>query len=170
MTPTQLSEQRGILTLAHNTYEKNLYSHAFFKISDRLICQDLVQNTFTKTWLYLMRGGKINSMKAFLYHILNCLIVDEYRKRKTESLDLLLDNGFEPSSHSHNTFINFLDGKMAINLISRLPKKYKMIMQMKYVKEMTLEEISQSTGQTRNSVAVQNHRGIEMLKVLYHRV
>lgn len=43
-----------------------------------------------------MKGGKIDAMKAFLYHILNNLIVDEYRKRKTVSLDLLLEKGFDP--------------------------------------------------------------------------
>lgn len=32
-------------------------------------------------------------MKAFPYHVLNNLIVDEYRKRKTASLDDLLEKG-----------------------------------------------------------------------------
>src|SRR3989344_4731363 len=86
-----------ILTNAHDEYEADLNKRAFFKVSDHMLGEDLVQNTFLKTWVYLVKGGKIDSMKAFLYHILNNLIIDEYRKHKTNSLDALIEKGFEPS-------------------------------------------------------------------------
>ena len=96
MTPLQEKEQRIILGQAHDEFEKGLNTRAFFKVSDHAIGEDLVQETFMKTWSYLVKGGKIDVMKAFLYHVLNNLIVDEYRKRKTTSLDVLLEKGFEP--------------------------------------------------------------------------
>src|SRR3990167_2535302 len=86
-----------IMRAAHHDFEKGLNTRAFFKVNDRTISEDLVQDTFMKTWKYLVRGGKIDLMKAFLYHVLNDLIVDEYRKKKTTSLDALQEKGFEPS-------------------------------------------------------------------------
>lgn len=89
MTPKQNVQRQKTLTVAHHDYEKGLKARAFFKVRNHEIGEDLVQETFMKTWIYLVRGGKIDVMKAFLYHILNHLIVDEYRKHKTTSLDVL---------------------------------------------------------------------------------
>ena len=41
----------------------------------------------------VVKNGKIDIMKAFLYHVLNRLIIDEYRKHKTVSLDSIMENG-----------------------------------------------------------------------------
>ena len=90
MNSRQETKQRRIFTTAHHDYEGKLNSYAFFKVHNKTISDDLVQDTFIKTWKYLVRGGKIEMMKSFLYHILNNLIIDEYRKKKTVSLDNLL--------------------------------------------------------------------------------
>ncbi len=132
-----------------------------------MLSEDLVQNTFLKTWVYLVRGGKIDLMKAFLNHVLNGLIIDEYRKKKPVSLDILLSSGFEPSTNDVNRLIDVSDGREAFLLIGRLPKKYQHVMRMRYVYDLTLEETAAITGETRNTMSVQAHRGLEKLKVLY---
>lgn len=114
-----------------------------------------------------MRGGKIDVMRAFLYHVLNDLIVDEYRKHKTLSLDQLIESGFEPSDEDTGKLLNYLDGKVAINLIGSLPEKYQHIMQMRYIQGLSLTEIAHITGQSKNTVTVQAHRGLMKLKELY---
>ena len=168
MTPQQKVRQQAVLTLAHNDYEKGLNAHAFFKIHDHTKGQDLVQDTFIKTWSYLVKGGKIEMMRAFLYHILNNLIIDEYRKRKTVSLDVLLDQGFEPSADYSERIFNVLDGKTATLLIQHLPLKYQKVLSMKYTQGLSLKEMALITGQSRNTMAVQVHRGLERLKILYN--
>ena len=167
MTPKQKVRQQAVLTLAHNDYEKGLNAHAFFKVHDHAMGEDLVQDTFMKTWNYLSRGGKIETMKAFLYHALNCLIIDEYRKRKTTSLDALLDNGFSLGSNDSERLVDALDGKSAFLLIARLPEKYQKVMRMRFTQNLSLTEMSQVTGETKNAMAVQVHRGLEKLKLLY---
>ncbi len=159
--------RESLFTSAHHDYRKGLNSHAFFRVQSRETGEDLVQETFMKTWSYLVRGGKIDLMKAFLYHVLNDLIVDEYRKRKTLSLDVLIEKGFEPRDKSTNSFLNILDGQSALLLIQRLPLKYQKIMRMKYVNELSLAEMSLVTGQSKTTLAVQAHRGMEKLKILY---
>jgi RNA polymerase sigma factor (sigma-70 family) len=106
---------------------------------------------------------------AFLYHILNNLIIDEYRKHKTVSLDNLSEKGFEPTEGSTDSLFNFLDGKRAVLLIQNLPQKYKQMVNLRYVKELTIEEIAKITGQSKNTVAVQSHRGLAKLRQLYNR-
>ncbi len=167
MTLLQETQQRAVLTLAHHNYEKGLNLYAFFKLNNRGTGEDLVRDTFIKTWSYLMKGGKIDVMKAFLYHVLNNLIVDEYRKRKATSLDVLIEKGFEPAAgHSANIF-DVLDGKAALLLIQSLPVAYQKIMRMRYVQDLSLNAMAIITGQSKNALAVQAHRGLAKLKLLY---
>ena len=167
MTPKQNIQRQAVLTGAHHDYEKALNLHAFFKVPNRAISEDLVQDTFMKTWNYLVKGGKIDVMKAFLYHILNNLIVDEYRKRKTVSLDLLLEKGYEPSVADSKRLFNVLDGKAALLLIQRLPITYQKVMRMRYIQDLSLKEMGLITGQSKNTIAVQLHCGLEKLRGLY---
>ena len=68
ITLKQKVHLQAILTLAHQDHQRGLNARAFFKVHDHAIGEDLVQDTFVKTWSYLLRGGKIDIMKAFLYH------------------------------------------------------------------------------------------------------
>jgi len=55
MTTLEKTRLESILTLAHHDYEKGLNSRAFFKVSNRELGEDLVQQTFMKTWIYLVK-------------------------------------------------------------------------------------------------------------------
>ncbi|MEX0931156.1 MAG: hypothetical protein WDZ88_00230 [Candidatus Paceibacterota bacterium] len=121
------------VTNAHTDYNQALYKRALFKTSDVDVSQDLVQKTFLKILLYLRKRGKIKTMRCFLNHVLKDLIVDEYRKRKATSLDVLLEKGFEIGFEDSENMINILDGKKVILLIPLLPEKYRVIMRMRYV-------------------------------------
>jgi DNA-directed RNA polymerase specialized sigma24 family protein len=79
----------------------------------------------------------------------------------------MFENGFEPSFDSREELLNVMDGKVAMLLIARLPLKYQKIMRMRFTQNLTLSEISDITGQTKNSIAVQVHRGLEKLKAIY---
>ncbi len=160
-------QRQSVLNAAHGDYFKKLTQHAFFKLHNRALSEDLVQDTFMKTWNYLVRGGKIDIMKSFLYRILNNLIVDEYRKRKTTSLDVLLEKGFEPGTDHRERLMNTADGKTALLLISRLSVRYRKVMHMRYVQDLSLKQMAFVTRQSKNTVAVQLHRGLAKLKMLY---
>jgi len=167
MGKKKVRSKKTVLTEAYHDHSKGMDSHAFFKIHSHEMNDDLVQETFMKTWVYLVKGGKIDIMKAFLYHVLNQLIIDEYRKNKTTSLDALIGKGYEPSVEYSKRIFDVFDGKEAALLIQHLPVKYQKIMRMRYMQDLSLKEISILTGQSRNAVAVQSHRGLKKLKEMY---
>lgn len=168
MTQVKNEKQQIILTEAHHDFEKGLNVYAFFKVNNRAIGEDLVQDTFLKTWKYLLKGGKIDMMKAFLYHVLNNLIVDQYRKHKTVSLDIMIEKGFEPRVNESIDTNNFLDGKAIILLAENLPIRYSKIIKMRYVEDLSLDEIHNITKESKNTIAVKIHRGVKKLKLLYN--
>ena len=167
MTPQENNCLSALMTTAHHDFGRGLNNYAYFKVHNRQISEELVQDTFLKTWAYFVREGKIDMMKAFLYHVLNNLIVDEYRKHKTSSLDDLLEKGFEPGGEDSDKLFNILDGKAAVVLINHLPKTYQKVIRMRYVQDLSLAEISLLTGQSKNAIAVQMHRGLKRLRELY---
>jgi DNA-directed RNA polymerase specialized sigma24 family protein len=94
-----------------------------------------------------------------------CVLVE--RTHKPASLDVLIGNGFEPTFDDSKRLFNVADGKVALKMIERLPKKYQTVMRMRYIDQLSLEEMSAITGQSKNTIAVQAHRGLAKLKLLY---
>ena len=166
MSKDEETKQQALLATAHHDYVKGLNSYAFFKTNNQGVGEDLVQDTFLKTWRFIIKGGQVHIMKAFLYHILNRLIIDQYRKHKNSSLDALLEKGYEPPADTENAY-DSVDGKFALGMIEFLPETYRKIMHMRFVQNLSIKEVSILTGETRNSVAVQTHRGLAKLKILY---
>lgn len=163
----KLKAIQGDMSVAHGHYGATLLRRAMYKTNDTETSQDLVQTTFLKTLVYLQKGGKVELMRSFLNHILNDLIVDEYRKNKILSLDALLEKGYEPGSDEHERTKNMLDGKEIVLLIPLLPEKYEAVMRMRYLQGLSLKEMALITGQSENTVAVQAHRGLAKLRDLY---
>ena len=151
-------------SLAYSDFEQGLIRYSFFKTHNLQISEDLVQDTFMKTWNYLVRGGHIHLMKAFLYHTLNCLIIDEYRKRRMSSLDELIECGFEPANADHEEMMTKIDGESALGQINTLPEKYRKIMRMRYELDLSLAEISEKTGISKNTISVQVFRALQLLR------
>jgi RNA polymerase sigma-70 factor (ECF subfamily) len=154
-------------TKACEDYSDALFRYCFLKVSDREIAKDLVQETFMKTWSYLVKGEKVQNIRAFFYKILGNLVVDHYRKKKTVSLDLLSEEGFDPVFESSENLENKIDGEKAIKILRHIPKAYQEVIFMRYVEDMTLGEIAKITKETENGVAVKIHRGLKKIKKIY---
>jgi RNA polymerase sigma-70 factor (ECF subfamily) len=152
---------------AWRAYGKDLCRYSFQKVGDAKQSEDIVQDTFMRTWAYMQKNGKIDCMKSFLYRTLRNRIVDEYRKRKSISLDRMLEAGFEPSGEDwRERHFDAMDGKAIFLLTERLPEKYRKVLLLKYREDMSLEEISRITGNTKNSVSVHLSRGMRRLRIL----
>ncbi len=133
------------------------------------MAKDLVQETFTKTWAYLAKGAVIENMRAFFYRTLGNLIIDEYRKKKSISLDAMTEySGFEPVFHDQENLENKIDGRIAIDMLKDISEGYREVIFMRYVEDMTLTEIAAITGESENAIAVKVHRGLKKMKELFN--
>ena len=151
-------------------YSDALFRYSFYKISDREAAKDLVQETYAKTWSYLAKGGEeIKNMRAFFYRTLNNLIIDEYRKKKTISLDQMAEAGFDPEWNNPENQEDKLDGEKAIAMLRHIPPMYQEVIFMRYVEDLTLKEIASITGESENAVAVKVHRGLKKVKKVYDK-
>lgn len=154
LSKQKLAKIQQAITQAHDSYKSSLEKRALYKTNNIETSHDLVQTTFLKTLLYLQKGSKIDLMRGFLNHVLDDLIVDEYRKHKTTSLEVLLGKGYNPSFDENHRIVDILDGKQLATLFPLLPVKYQSVLYMRYIQSLSLKEISLLTGQSQNTVAV----------------
>ncbi len=156
---------------AFDEYSDALFRHASIRLSDRERAIELVHDSFTKAWTYVRDGNEIESYRPFLYKILNNLIIDEYRKRKEDSLDSMLEReGVDEGSFeglregSLEEAADMLDARMAIEAIGQLPDTYKEVLTLRFVDGLGPKDIALLIEETENVVSVRLHRGMRALK------
>lgn len=152
---------------AYELHVDALFTYCSFKVNDRETAKDLVQETFTKTWIFIAGGGTVDAMKPFLFRTLRNLIIDYYRKKKPVSLDSMTEDGFDPGADETEELFEKIDGARAVALLRELPADYGDILYMRYVEGLSLEEIAPVLGVTKNTATVRAHRGLKMLKKLF---
>lgn len=158
---------REIFNTAYANFSKALTRRARYKMSSHEVADQLVQDTFLKIWLQIIGNKKIDSMKSLLFYILNHLIIDEYRKHKPVSLEVLAEKGFEVWTDDSERLFNKIDAGFVVLLIPKMTQKYRRVVTLRYVDEQSIQEIAALTGQSKQTVAVQIHRGLEQLAVLF---
>lgn len=152
---------------AYETFSDPIFRHCLLRVRDREIAKDIVQESFSKTWVYMSEGKEIEYMRAFLYRVANNLIVDWARKKKSTSLDTMMDDdGFEIADDSIRNFADVPAAREAVKLLGELDEMYRVAITMRYLDEMSPGEIAQALGVSENVVSVRIHRGIEKLSKL----
>ncbi len=154
------------LTEAYNQYSDAIFRYCYFRISDREKALDLTADTFTRMWMYLLKGKEIENTKTFLYTIARNIIIDEYRKRKTVSLDNLLDKGMEPSFEIEESLYDSIDIVRVLKFVQQLPENHSSIIIMRYVNDLSVQEIAHVIHESENVVSVRIHRSISKLRKL----
>ncbi len=159
-----MTSQEQQFTDSYKEYADALFRYCLLRVSDRELAKDLLQSVCLKSWQYIQNGGVVENMRAFLFTTAHNLVVDQYRKKKTTSLDALADEGFDIKSESHGIDEERVDGERAIAFLSAIPKMYRDAIYMQYVEGLSLKEIAQITGESENNISVRIHRGLQKLR------
>lgn len=153
---------------AHDLHADAIFRYCFFQTSNREIAKDLSQDTFIKTWEYLTKGKKVANIQAFLYKVAKNLIIDYRRKKKTTSLDNILETGveFEDAKNLQEEREAIFDGQKAIEVLDELDDGYREILILRYVNDLGVSEIAKLIKEKENTVSVRIHRGMDKLRKL----
>ncbi len=151
----------------------DIYRFVYFKIGSKEEANDITSMVFLKTWNHIQTNSLEDSktLRALLYKIARNTIIDHYREtgnKITASLDdednkiEVVDDSLTPQDR--------LDKEANLELIkSKLPllkEEYREVIIMKFVNDLTLEEISDISGKNRGNVRVLLHRALGALRDL----
>ncbi|MEI6864171.1 MAG: RNA polymerase sigma factor [Candidatus Adlerbacteria bacterium] len=158
-------------------HSDELFRHAVMRLSDRERALELTQETFLKTWNYMSKGGEeIRQYRSFLYRILNNLVIDEYRKRKVQSLDAMLENETteqavegqllrDETDIMEEAMVRF-ESAAAVRALKQLGEQHRTVLVMRYIDGLSPKEIAESMQESENTISVRIHRGIKKLREL----
>lgn len=105
LVQTSKNKMQGLLPTWVEEFSDELYSWAVYKTSNKLIAEDLVQDTFLAAIKSFDTFQEDSSPKTWLFSILNYKIIDFYRKKKNDALS----NG--SAVESRGRFINYFDSE-----------------------------------------------------------
>lgn len=153
-------------TEAYETHHDEIFRFCLYRVFDRELAVDLTQETFIKTWHCIVRGDDINNIRAFLYRVARNLVIDNSRKKKTESLEDLAESGFEPSSRGDHKILEQIAGNQARAALVGLESIYREVLLLRYVDDLSPKEIAVLLDETPNVVSVRLNRGVKKLREL----
>ncbi len=153
------------------TYEEEsdaIFRFCLTRVSDRDQALDITQETFLRLWKNLLEQKDISNHRAFLFTIARNLIIDWYRKKKSISLDNIIDGGSEQfdliDTSSSNNLLLKSEGKYVLDKISELAKTYQTPVYLRLVEDLSPQEIGIILNISTNAVSVRINRGLEELR------
>ncbi len=152
---------------------KDIHRFVYFKIGGREEANDLTSMIFLKAWNHIQNKTLENTktLRALLYKIARNAIVDYYRdtgNKMTVSLDNedshidVIDENENPQER--------IDKQADLELIkAKLPllkEEYREIIIMKFINDLTLDEIAEISEKSKGNVRVLLHRALNALREL----
>ncbi len=126
---------------SYDAYSDALFRHCYFRLYDREEAKDAVQETFLRAWNYSQKN-QIENMRALLYRIAGNIMADKWRKKKTYSLDEMLEQGLQPSDSEHIKVMLNAEAKNFIKLLNALEDNEREIIILRYIDGLGPEEIA----------------------------
>ena len=149
-------------------HNDGIFRFCLVRVSDREQALDLTQETFLRLWNTLQKGEKIENNRAFLFTITRRLIIDWYRKKKSISLDHMIDDENIPYDVPDEKSINIkefgAEGRFLIEKINSLPPTYRDPVYLRFVEDLSPKEIGKILYISENAASVRINRGLEELR------
>jgi RNA polymerase sigma-70 factor (ECF subfamily) len=153
----------------YDLFAPKLYRHALFRTSSPEVAEDLVSETFVRAWEHVREKAKeIRHLKAFLYRIADNLIIDHYRKNARAAVPISeeIEETLRAPGDPHAALDGLLAGEKVAAKLRELRPETRDLLVMRYVDDLPIERIAETTGKKRNAVYVALHRAVKELKAL----
>lgn len=155
-------------TEAYEAFADAIFRHCYFRVRDRQLALDLMQETFTKACNHARaHPDSIENLRAFLYTVANNLIIDRSRKKRESSLEDLAEGGFDPGAKDKKLERDPLLGDQVRALLEQINPKYREAVMLRYFDDLTPKEIAKVLGISENNASVRIHYGLRQLREKY---
>jgi RNA polymerase sigma-70 factor, ECF subfamily len=151
-------------------YEKPIFALAYRMVGNPEDAKDVAQEAFLKAYRALATFRENSRFSPWLYAIANNLCIDFLRRkgRNNLSLDEPLPEGGErqiPGGIEPSKAYEQLETKVIVQKgLDKLPEKYKNVLVLRHMQDLTYEEIAQTLGISVSLVKTHLFRAREALR------
>jgi len=150
---------------AFKEHSDAIYRHCYFRVYNKDLAEDLTQDTFIKTWKYISEGNEVKNIKAFLYRVAVNLIIDHSRKKTALVLDDVKEKDVSMRHYSTEaTMIDTMELKEVVGLLDQIEEKYRQVITMRYIDQLSPPEIAKALGISTNAVSVKLHYALKKVR------
>lgn len=157
-----MEKNKQTLAAAYEEYSDGIFRYCLFQLSDREKALECVSETFARAWHHLQKGGEIENMKMFLYTTARTVTVDEYKESQLVPLNL----SGEYYVDTEESLLISLDADCVMECVKQLPEVYSSIITMRYVNDLSLQDISHIVNEPEHVISGKLHRGLHTLRML----
>lgn len=155
-------------------YKDKVFQLSFRMLGNRHEAEDIAQEAFIRAYVNIQSFNMNLKFSTWLYRIATNLCIDRLRKKKPDYyLDAEVKGTEGLTMYSHipsdaslpEEDVESLELQESIQKeISKLPDKYRSVIVLKYIEEMSLNEISEILDIPLGTVKTRIHRGREALR------
>ncbi|MEW5323674.1 RNA polymerase sigma factor SigW [Geobacillus thermoleovorans] len=155
-------------------YKDKIYRLCYRMLGNRHEAEDAAQEAFIRAYTHIDTYNPEMKFSTWLYRIATNLTIDKLRKRKPDvyldeevgGTDGLTMQAQLPSREaSPEEAVESLELQETVQrAIERLPEKYRSVIVLKYMEDLSLQEISEVLGVPIGTVKTRLHRGREALR------
>lgn len=165
---------RGAFEELVDMYKDKIYHLGYRMLGHGNEAEDIVQETFLRVYTNLDRYDETQKFSTWIYRIATNLCIDKLRKRKPNySLDAEMPDGegsdwysMLPSGQEtpEEEVVLSETQEHIRQAIEQLPAKYKSVVVLRYLHDMSLQEIGEVLNLPVTTVKTRVHRGREFLR------
>ncbi|MDD5431090.1 MAG: RNA polymerase sigma factor [Candidatus Pacebacteria bacterium] len=153
----------------YNHYLPKIYRFVFLKVSSKSSAEDLSHEVFLNAWKninsYVHREFPFSS---WLYQLARNEVIDFYRTtKKNISLEDILEEPPDTKIDEGKIIDSKLNIEKIKSLIPRLSQNQQDVLIMRFVEDLSPEEIAAIIGKSVGAVRLIQHRALNSLKQLY---
>lgn len=145
-------------------YQESLYWHINRMVNSHEDCNDVLQNTFIKVYKNISGFESKSKLYTWLYKIATnetITFLNKRKRKRTESIEETVSIGAMTANDS-------VDGDQLIlrlnQAVSLLPKKQKLVFNMRYYDEMTYDQISEILGTSVGGLKASYHHAVKKIE------
>jgi RNA polymerase sigma-70 factor (ECF subfamily) len=155
-------------------YKDKIYHLGYRMLNQKQEAEDVVQETFLRVYMNLERYDENQKFSTWIYRIATNLCIDRLRKKKPNySIDAEMSDNEGTDWHAilpsdeagpEEELILSETQHNIRNAIQSLPDKYRTVVVLRYLHDMSLQEISDVLEMPVTTVKTRVHRGREFLR------
>lgn len=172
-----LNGNKDLFEVLVTRYEKPIFNYVYGMVRQRQDAEDLTQEAFVRAFFALRTYNNSFEFSTWMYRIARNVCLDHFRRQKIRSFFSLNTPVGEEEEDEFGDFLpqgkdpeeGVLQGELlerVLQAVGQLPFKFREVIILRYIEELSYEEIAQILGIPVGTVKTYLHRAKAKLKEL----
>jgi RNA polymerase sigma-70 factor, ECF subfamily len=142
----------------------SIYRFVYSKVGNKEDAEDLTSHIFLKAVSGINQERSLQSMRKWLFLVARTTIADYWRtyyRLPTDSLDALLETGWETSAEEESMTLSGSSIERAQHILEGLPERYRKVLICRFLLKLSLQDTAVSMGTTVATIKTLQFRALK---------